>query len=54
MEKGRGHHKLEIVRERDELALVSPLDGVYQKEGNLRENCNSYSKTDTDATFLCI
>ena len=30
----------------------TPLDGVQQKKAICGENHNSYSKTDTDATFM--
>ena len=53
VEKGRGHHKPEIVRERDELALLYRRWMEYnRKKAICGENRNSYSKTDTDATFM--
>ena len=53
MKKGRGHHKPEIVRERDELALLYRRWMEYnRKKAICGENRNSYSKTDTDATFM--
>ena len=53
MKKGRGHHKPEIVRERDELALLYSRWMEYnRKKAICGENRNSYSKTDTDATFM--
>ena len=53
VKKGRGHHKPEIVRERDELALLYSRWMEYnRKKAICGENRNSYSKTDTDATFM--
>ena len=53
VKKGRGHHKPEIVRERDELALLYRRWMEYnRKKAICGENRNSYSKTDTDATFM--
>ena len=53
VKKGRGHHKPEIVRERDELALLYRRWMEYnRKKAICGENRNSYSKTDTDATFI--
>ena len=53
VKKGRGHHKPEIVRERDELALLYRRWMEYnRKKAICGENRNSYSTTDTDATFM--
>ena len=53
VKKGRGHHKPGIVRERDELALLYRRWMEYnRKKAICGENRNSYSKTDTDATFM--
>ena len=53
VKKGRGHHKPEIVRERDELALLYRRWMEYnRKKAICGENRNSYSKTDTDANCV--
>ena len=51
--KGRGHHKPEIIRKRDEQkALLERWESYEKKKAILGENRNSYSKTDPDATFM--
>ena len=53
VKKGRGHHKPEIVRERDELQRLSERWANYEQQKKLLgEGRNSYSKTDPDATFM--
>ena len=52
-EKGRGHHKPEKIRKRDEQkALLERWEGYERKKAILGEKRNSYSKTDPDATFM--
>ena len=52
-EKGRGHHKPEKIRKRDEQkALLERWESYEKKKAILGEKRNSYSKTDPDATFM--
>ena len=51
--KGRGHHKPEKIRKRDEeKELLERWESYEQKKEILGEKRNSYSKTDPDATFM--
>ena len=53
MQKGRGHHKPEKIRKRDEQQeLLERWESYEQKREILGEKRNSYSKTDPDATFM--
>ena len=53
VQKGRGHHKPEKIRERDERkALLERWESYEQKKRILGDKRNSYSKTDPDATFM--
>lgn len=53
VKRGRGHHKAEIVRRRDELAALYVRWQEYErKRATLGESRNSFSKTDKDATFM--
>ncbi len=53
VEKGRGHHKPEKIRERDkQKALLERWKSYEEKKAILGEKRNSYSKTDPDATFM--
>ena len=53
VQRGRGHHKPEIVRRRDNLnGLLERWDGYEEKKRILGDGRNSYSKTDPDATFM--
>ena len=53
VQRGRGHHKAEIVRRRDELvALYQRWQEYERKRAILGEGRNSFSKTDEDATFM--
>ena len=53
VQKGRGHHKPEKIRRRDEeKELLERWTSYEQKKEILGEKRNSYSKTDPDATFM--
>ena len=53
VEKGRGHHKPEKIRKRDEQKeLLERWESYERKKEILGEKRNSYSKTDPDATFM--
>lgn len=53
VQRGRGHHKSEVVRQRDTLAELYRRWLEYErKQSVLGENRNSFSKTDEDATFM--
>jgi transposase len=53
VKRGRGHHKPEILRLRDEIkALADRLVSYEEKKRILGEGRNSYAKTDPDATFM--
>ena len=53
VKKGRGHRKPEIVRTKDSLQeLYDKWTGYEEKIEICGETRNSYSKTDTDATFM--
>ena len=53
VQKGRGHHKPEKIRKRDEQQeLLERWESYEQKREILGEKRNSYSKTDPDATFM--
>ena len=53
VKKGRGHHKPEIVRRRDQIEGLHHRWIEYEKKKAIcSEKRNSYSKTDPDATFM--
>ena len=53
VQRGRGNHKPEIVRRRDQLAELYRRWLAYErKRAVLGEGRNSFSKTDEDATFM--
>ena len=53
VKKGRGHHKPEIVRKRDQIEELRHRWIEYEKKKAIcGEKRNSYSKTDPDATFM--
>ena len=53
VQKGRGHHKPEKIRRRDEQKeLLDRWESYEQKKEILGAKRNSYSKTDPDATFM--
>lgn len=53
VKRGRGHHKPTIVRLRDEVKVLAERWASYEeKKRILGEGRNSYSKTDSDATFM--
>ena len=53
VKKGRGHHKPEIVRRRDQIEGLHHRWIEYEKKKAIcGEKRNSYSKTDPDATFM--
>ena len=52
-EKGRGHHKPEAIRKRDEeQSLLERWESYEEKLKILGQKRNSFSKTDPDATFM--
>lgn len=53
VKKGRGHHKPPLIRKRDQQqSLLECWTEYERKKTLLGEGRNSYSKTDTDATFM--
>ena len=53
VQKGRGHHKPPLIRQKDERqTLLARWEQYEHKKTLLGEGRNSYAKTDPDATFM--